>query len=70
MMWLEYKIFQACFFEVRIQIRIISDILSQNVSMALRAYSNYEVTKTLPEIGWRASKQFFQVSFCNYIHCK
>ena len=61
-MRLEFNNFQVRFFEIGIKIRFISDILSQNVSMALRAYSNYEVTKTLPEIGWRASKQFFQVS--------
>ena len=41
----------------------LSDIFSQNVSMALRAHSDYEVTKPLTEIGWRASKQYFNVSW-------
>ena len=30
--------------------------------MALRAQNDYEVMKQLPEIGWRASKQYFNVS--------
>ena len=29
--------------------------------MALRAQNDYEVMKQLPEIGWRASKQYFNV---------
>lgn len=34
---------------------------AQNVSMALRTYSKYEMMKNLSEIGWRSSKTFFLV---------
>ena len=37
------------------------DLAVQNVSMALRAHPRFEVVKNLPEIGWRAMKQYFQV---------
>ena len=39
----------------------LSDLAVQNVSMALRAHPRFEVVKNLPEIGWRAMKQYFQV---------
>ena len=39
----------------------ILDLAVQNVSMALRAHPRFEVVKNLPEIGWRAMKQYFQV---------
>ena len=38
------------------------DLAEQNVSMALRAHPRFEVTKNLPEIGWRALKQYYLVS--------
>ena len=29
--------------------------------MSLRAHPRFEVIKSLPEIGWRATKQYYQV---------
>ena len=45
----------------KIQRFYFSDLAVQNVSMALRAHPRFEVVKNLPEIGWRAMKQYFQV---------
>jgi hypothetical protein len=37
----------------------------QNISMALRSNPTFELIKALPEVGWRATKQYFQVRDSN-----
>ena len=39
------------------------ELALQNLSMAIRSLQKYEIVKYLPEVGWRASKTYYQVFF-------